>query len=173
MGAVKCGCMHALESQRTLWPSTHGPLTLVLSCKFRAFLPFLHGLSKPLTTYLCVVLCTSCWKPGSCWPPVKEDPLHHGSDTFTVPLSLSEEPPPPPPTPRHCTHSHTTAKPHTFLLWQWKDRHNDEEWTRLLSCLFTGASLRIYSPWALQIHSSWLSSHTPVARNKQLKSPFQ
>ncbi len=97
-------CVRERERKWTFWPSTLWPLTLDLRCKSCGFLPFLHRLSKPLTTNLCGVLCTSCWKPGSCWPPVKEDPLHHGGDTLTVLLSLSEEGPLPP---------HTHTKPHT------------------------------------------------------------
>lgn len=119
-------CVCVCKRKFPFWPSTHWPLTLDLHCKSCGFLPFLHTLPKPLTTYLCEVLCTSCWKPGSCWPPVKEDPLHHGGDTLTVLLSLSEEGPLPPCTRTH-THTHgrsverrntmAQCRPSHFLFW--------------------------------------------------------
>lgn len=157
----------ARESQCTFWPSTHWPLTLDLSCKFRAFLAFLHGLPKPLTTYLCVVLCASCWKPGSCWPPVKEDPLHHGSDTLTVPLSLSEEDPPPhpPPLPLH-THSHTQLLNHTRFSCGSERTNTMTQSVPGYFLVGRRCKLAHLLGWPLRIHRVWLSSHTPN-RSKQ------
>lgn len=129
-----------------------------LCCNSCGFQPFLHTSPKPLTTNLCGVPGTSCWKPGSCWPPVKEDPLHHGGDTLTVQLSLSEEGPLPP-------HTH-------FLLWWLKDKHNDTNCSQSLSFL-TQVQLwmcalvhptQIFTQWHSHKLSLNPSSHTPHSR---------
>lgn len=148
MAAVKCGCVRALARAGAPSDLPHIDLCpLTSAVNLVLFLPFLHGLSKPLTTYLCVVLCASCWKPGSCWPPVKEDPLHHGSDTLTVPLSLSEEAPLLPlPSARAPQHTQLLNHTHISLVavkgqTQWRGA----DWLTFLSV--TGArSARLLNP---------------------------